>query len=140
MPYTSFTYGDPSVSPSVIATFDFYSGLFSTAGTVTLAPVWTNFTFAPAVVGVSYSENFDLAPATAPTTYTVTSGALPGGLSLSNVSADVGEISGTPTTAGTYTFTLTATNAYGSASKSFTITVVTAAGGGTAGGSWTWAA
>ena len=93
-------------------------------------PVWPLFTFANGVVGSAYSQNFDLAPAAAPTTYTVVSGALPTGLSLSNVSADVGMISGTPTVAGVYTFTLRATNAYGTADQAFSITISVPSGGG----------
>jgi hypothetical protein len=42
-------------------------------------------------------------------TWSVTSGALPGGLTLN---ASTGEISGIPTTAGTYTVTIAATDAY----------------------------
>jgi hypothetical protein len=48
----------------------------------------------------------------------ITSGSLPTGLSLAG-----GVISGTPTEAGVYAITLTATNAAGSASQSFTLTV-----------------
>jgi hypothetical protein len=99
------------------------------------APVWPTFTFAGAVLNVSYTQDFDLNPATSPTTYTVQSGALPTGLSLSNVSGDIGRISGTPTVLGSYTFTLRATNTHGTADKSFTISVN--AGGG--GGSYTFA-
>jgi hypothetical protein len=92
------------------------------------APVWPAFTFPNGVVTVVYSEDFDLIPASPPTTYTVVSGSLPPGLALSNVSGDIGRISGTPTTAGTYTFTMRATNAWGTADKAFTITVVVVSG------------
>jgi hypothetical protein len=93
-------------------------------------PVWPAFTFSDGVVSVAYSQDWDLAPASPPTTYTVQSGSLPAGLSVSNVSADIGRLSGTPTTFGAYTFTLRATNAYGTADKSFSmdITVPTGAG------------
>ncbi len=93
-------------------------------------PVWPAFTFASGVVGVAYSQSFDLAPAAPPTTYTVVSGSLPTGLSLSNVSADIGQIAGTPTVAAVYSFTLRATNTFGTADKAFTLTVVTASTGG----------
>ncbi len=95
-----------------------------------LAPVWPDFTFPKAVVGVLYSEQWDLRPAAAPTTYTLFSGTLPTGLSLTSPSGDLGVISGTPTAAGSYTFALTATNVYGFANKSFTIIVVAASGAG----------
>jgi large repetitive protein len=91
------------------------------------APVWPAFTFGNGVVGIAYSQSFDLAPAAPATTYTTVSGSLPTGLSLSNISADIGRISGTPTVAGTFTFTLRATNAYGTADQAFSITIVSAA-------------
>lgn len=94
------------------------------------APLWPSFSFAGAVLNISYTQDFDLSPATAPTTYTLVSGSLPTGLSLSNVSADIGRISGTPTVLGSYTFTLRATNTHGTADKSFTISVNSGGGGG----------
>jgi hypothetical protein len=94
------------------------------------APVWTAFTFSSAVLNVSYSQNFDLYPATSPTTYTLQSGSLPTGLVLSNVSDDIGKLSGTPTVAGSYTFTLRASNADGTADKAFTMSVSAPSGGG----------
>ncbi len=53
-------------------------------------------------------------------TFAVTEGELPPGLSLDS---ELGEVTGTPTTAGSFTFTITATNATGTATESFTITV-----------------
>ena len=55
-----------------------------------------------------------------PTSWSVTSGTLPAGLTLDT---NTGTISGTPTTANTYSFTVTATNDSGSDSKAFTLTV-----------------
>jgi large repetitive protein len=52
--------------------------------------------------------------------WTVTAGQLPPGLTLSSN----GTISGTPTTAGTYTFTATVSNGTSSSSKSLTLTVI----------------
>lgn len=89
-------------------------------------PVWPSFAFVTGVVGSVYTQSWDLAPAASPTTYTLASGTLPPGLSLNNVGADVGSLSGTPTTDGVYTFELLAVNAYGSQSKSFTVTIITA--------------
>jgi hypothetical protein len=100
------------------------------------APVWPSFSFSSGVVGVAYSQDFDLAPAAAPTSYSVVSGALPDGLSLSDVSADVGRISGTPTVANTFTFTLRAANAYGVADQAFSLTISAPAGGGAASYVW----
>lgn len=87
-------------------------------------PVWTAFTFSDGVVSIAYSQQWDLTPASPPTTYSVVSGSLPPGLSLTSISGDLGEITGTPTTAGTYSFTLRATNAFGTADSPFSITVV----------------
>jgi hypothetical protein len=50
----------------------------------------------------------------------VTAGALPPGLSLDPVS---GALTGTPTTAGSYTFTLSATNSAGSVSRQYTVVI-----------------
>ena len=58
---------------------------------------------------------------TSPYTFTVSSGKLPAGLSLNS---KTGKISGTPTKAGTYTFTIKAKDKNGAASsKSFTVKV-----------------
>lgn len=87
-------------------------------GTVKYAPVITTESLPGGTVGTAYSQAL-AADGTAPISWSVTSGALPAGLTLSSD----GKITGTPTTAGTSTFTVTATNASGSASKAFTITV-----------------
>ena len=67
-------------------------------------------------------KNYSLALASDnnPTNWSITSGSLPGGLTLNE---STGEISGTPTSAGTSTFTVTATNASGSDSKEYTIQI-----------------
>src|SRR5690349_22947664 len=54
---------------------------------------------------------------TSPFTFTISAGTLPTGLSIHSTT---GVISGTPTTAGAYTFTVQVTNAVGSASHAFT--------------------
>lgn len=96
-------------------------------------PVWPSFTFNNSVLDSPYSQTWDLSPAASPTTYTLNSGSLPTGLSLTNVSADVGQISGTPTVTGTFTFTLLATNTYGSSvSPSFSISVLKPSGSASA--------
>ena len=68
-------------------------------------------------VGTAYSQS--LAADNNPTSWSVTEGDLPDGLSLNSD----GTITGTPTTAKTYNFTVTATNASGSDSKQFSLMV-----------------
>ncbi|MDR1529326.1 MAG: Ig domain-containing protein, partial [Burkholderiales bacterium] len=58
-------------------------------------------------VGVNYIGDISASGGTSPYSYAVTAGALPPGLSLNPVT---GEISGTPTTEGVYSFTITATD------------------------------
>ena len=60
-----------------------------------------------------------------PTQWSVTSGSLSAGLTLNS---GTGEITGTPTAADTYNFTVTATNDNGSDSKAFTLTVTASTG------------
>ena len=86
-------------------------------------PVWPAMTFAGGVKGIAYSQDWDLAPASTPTTYTLISGSLPTGLVLTNVSGDIGRLSGTPTVINTFTFTLRASNSAGAADKAFSITI-----------------
>lgn len=75
-------------------------------------------------VGTAYdAEGDQAAPEIAtPITYSISSGSLPPGLSLST-SGTAWVISGTPTTAGTYTFTLEATNSYGSSTANLSIVI-----------------
>ncbi|WP_171900658.1 putative Ig domain-containing protein, partial [Stappia indica] len=59
-------------------------------------------------VGTAYSQTFTASGGAAPYTYAVTAGALPDGLTL----ASNGALTGTPTTAETANFTVTATDAH----------------------------
>jgi hypothetical protein len=96
------------------------------AGTVsdTPAPEITSGEPTDATVGTPY-EFTVTAEGTPTPTYSVTEGALPAGLSLDT---DTGAISGTPTTPGDSTFTITATNQQTpDASAIYTITVAPAA-------------
>jgi hypothetical protein len=131
--YTAFAFGDPAEESAYInPTGGHTSSLIGISGgwALTLLPSWGGFTFSNGVLGVAYSQIFDLSPAASPTTFALGSGSLPTGLSLSNLTGDQGEITGTPTATGTFTFTLSATNTYGSTNKTFSIVVVAAAGGG----------
>jgi Ice-binding-like/Putative Ig domain len=72
-------------------------------------------------IGIAYSATVSGSGGTAPYTFAVTSGVLPTGLSLN---ATTGVIAGTPTTAGTFDFTITATDSLNCpGSRSYTIVI-----------------
>ena len=76
--------------------------------------------------GTNYSQAFAATGGTAPYSWSVASGALPGGLSLSGA----GLLSGTPTNAGTFNFTVQVTDAASArATNSFSLTINAAPGG-----------
>lgn len=83
-----------------------------------LAPSWSPFSFSNGVVGVAYSQSFS-ASGSATITYSLLSGSLPPGLTLNST----GSVTGTPTTVGTYTFTIRATNSFGTADQPSSITI-----------------
>ena len=83
----------------------------TTTGNVTvtvqaLSPLTLTGSLPNAIVGVAYSQTLTAAGGLPPYTYAITAGALPAGLTLSTT----GVISGTPTTAGASSFTVTATD------------------------------
>jgi hypothetical protein len=88
------------------------------------------------VVSSAYSVTISAAGGTSPYVFSLVSGALPPGLSLNSTT---GVISGTPTTPGTYSFTLKVTDTNGSVgNQPFSITVITPSSSG--GGSYTFIA
>lgn len=87
-------------------------------GIGTVTPKITTDSLPNGTVGTAYNQTL-IADGTAPITWSVTGGSLPDGLSLS----EDGVLSGTPTTADTYNFTVTATNNAGSDDKKFTLTI-----------------
>src|SRR5699024_4289500 len=75
---------------------------------------------ATGTVGIPYSQTLGTSGGTTPYSFAITSGALPAGLSLSSV----GFLSGTPTAGGTFNFTVTAMDTYGSSgSRAYSLTV-----------------
>ena len=70
-------------------------------------------------VGEAYSQILT-ANGTTPIKWSISGGALPDGLSQNK---DTGKISGTPTAAGSSTFTVKATNSAGSNTKELSITI-----------------
>lgn len=78
-------------------------------------------TLAGGTVGTGYSQTLSATGGTSPYTWTVSAGSLPAGLGLSSG----GVISGTPTAAGTSTFTVRAADsATAAATRTYSITVV----------------
>lgn len=86
---------------------------------VKYAPTITTTDLPNGTVDTAYSQTL-IADGTAPITWRITDGSLPDGLSLNE---STGVITGTPTTADTYNFTVTAENSAGSDEKTFTLTI-----------------
>ena len=87
-----------------------------TCQTVTVGPL----TLPSAAVNTTYQQSLQVSGGTAPIVFAITRGALPVGVTMSSA----GVISGTPITAGTYTFTVTATDANTcNGSRDYTINV-----------------
>lgn len=83
------------------------------SGTVTAVPSWSDQTLADFLQGRPYSDG--VIALNSPT-YSITAGALPTGISLNS---STGAVTGTPTGTGAYSFTITATNIYGSITATF---------------------
>lgn len=83
-------------------------GLFNAPAGTHLTPTITTSALPDAQAGVPYAQTIETY-GVAPFTYAVTTGALPTGLSLN---AATGEISGTPVTDGSASFTITVTDRY----------------------------
>ncbi|MBR7635740.1 putative Ig domain-containing protein [Janthinobacterium lividum] len=105
-----------------------YSGARAYSMTVTAPAITVAPTVMPAMTaGVAYSQGIAAGGGTAPYSYAITGGSLPTGLSLA---AD-GTLSGTPTAAGPYNFTVTATDSSSGSgpytgSRAYSVTVVVA--------------
>ena len=86
----------------------------------TYPPSWSDNTLSGFQVGVAYSDGVS---ATNSPTYSVSAGSLPAGISLNTGS---GAVTGTPTTAGAFSFTLQAANVDGAITQAFSGTVAAA--------------
>jgi hypothetical protein len=87
---------------------------------------WKTTTLPNAPVGEAYVAGLPVTGSTLAVTWTKASGTLPPGLTLTGSGLN-GVLAGTPTTAGTYTFVLTATSAAGGAQNSGTFKLVVGA-------------
>jgi hypothetical protein len=116
-PTTGVISGTPTTTGSFTFTVkvtDSTPGQHATATTancgITIAPPDMTAQCASATtgkVGVAYSSFITVTGGTSPYTFAIASGALPGGLTLNT---STGEISGTPTSAGPFTFTVKVTD------------------------------
>ncbi|NTF34444.1 hemagglutinin [Rhizobium skierniewicense] len=127
--------GALSGTPTMAGTFAFtLTATDSTAGTAAVASQSYSLSIASAtlaitpstlpdgVIGTAYSQTVAASGGASPYSYAVSSGSLPAGLTLNTAT---GGISGTPTTTGNASFTLTATdanNATGSAAYTLAVT------------------
>lgn len=83
-------------------------------------PVWSDENLNPFLYNTPYADGV-LAGSPTPITYVITSGALPTG---TNLNSSTGEITGTPSSYGTYSFTLTAKTSPSWISLSFSFRVI----------------
>jgi len=108
VPFTAFTYGDPQIInpywtvPTGVAARQELFGMY-VAGSGGGIPSLVAQNLAGGIVGVSYSETISAEGGTSPYTFSVLTGSVPSGTSLNTSS---GVISGTPSAAGTYNFTI----------------------------------
>jgi Putative Ig domain. len=85
------------------------------------APVITATSLPAGAVGTPYSQSPTVSGGTQPFTFSITSGTLPAGLSINS---STGEIFGTPTAAGSSTFTLQVSDKFNlTGSRSFTLQI-----------------
>ena len=131
----SYTPANVSATTSVVINVAVSDGAATVNQTLTLTVnhaslplALSTTTLSGGTVGASYNQTLAASGGTLPYTWSLTSGSLPPGLTLN---ATTGVISGTPTTAGTSSFTTQVRDNVGAtAAKALTLTVVPASGGG----------
>ena len=129
---TTATYTAPNpvtaetVVKIVITSVDFPNQSTTLTITVQPPPTITTTTLPTAPLNGSYSASVTATGGVPPFTWSITAGALPAGLKLSNSTTGTVQITGKATAAGSATFTITVTDAYAGdppASQQFTIVV-----------------
>ncbi len=116
------------VTDSTVPTAQTATKSFSLTVAAAVTPVQIITSSVPSgQVGTAYPTTLAASGGTTPYSWSISAGALPGGLTLATAS---GTISGTPTTAGTFSFTVKVTDSTAptaqTATKSFSITVAAA--------------
>jgi len=86
-----------------------YTIVINTCGTINVFPA----TLPTPVSGVPYNQSVGASGGLAPYTFVVSAGAIPAGLTFVSTGAASASLIGTPTELGTYTFTVSATDALG---------------------------
>lgn len=85
-------------------------------GGATYPPAWTDNAIASFTVGKAYSDGVAASNMNYSGAYSISSGSLPSGISLNT---STGTLTGTVSSASDYSFTITATNSYGSVQQAF---------------------
>lgn len=124
------TFGVFTADPSTSTDMPVFTSGATLSGSDTLpertatAPLVITNALVGGTVGVAYSQTLQ-ATGDTPITWSITSGSLPSGVTLN---ASTGVLSGTPASATTASFTVTATNAVGSNARALSITIGAAPG------------
>jgi hypothetical protein len=123
-PLTGAINGTPTTAGTYVVTITATNGNGTGTATLTItiasaggAPIITSPTTAPGTVGTVFAT-YPITATGLPTSYTATG--LPPGLTLNPLT---GAINGTPTTAGTYVVTITATNSSGTSTTTVTMVI-----------------
>jgi uncharacterized repeat protein (TIGR02543 family) len=104
------------VSYTVNGTTTFTAQWTQDGGGATYPPAWSDNSIAGFIAGKAYSDAVSATNMNYSGAYSVSAGLLPSGISLNT---STGAITGTVTSATDYSFTITATNSYGSVQQAF---------------------
>lgn len=105
---------------------------FTSIINITALPSFVTTSLPNATVGTGYVSSVAVTAGAPPFVFSIVGGALPPGLTYSNSSLNSVEISGTPTTAGSYSVTFKATDSTGGSATSAAIPIAVQAASGNA--------
>ena len=127
---TSATFTAPNAVSSetvvkiIVTSLDFPQQFATVTVTVEPPPTITTTTLTNPTLNLTYSATVTATGGLLPLSWAVTSGTLPPALSLSSSTTNSVQITGKPTTVGSFTFTITVTDSAGfSSSQQFTVVV-----------------